>query len=852
MVSVQGVKAMNAEIYFPREGKSFAQTSEKSFENTIKKLNEIDVNIIYKTEINLNSTSLNDALKVTDSEDEKISLVIIADGIKEDNPDKAKELFESIGIIEKVRHIEPMLQAENENTDKDNVQKEAVDKKADKQAKKEAKQLEKLRKRQEKELAKLSKSNKKSSSNDEQNNIENITGNGDNTQKKLFAYSAEHNGKLIILLPEAELLDTDFNTLLYSAVYGVINPKKKTSLWKRFLPCSGDRPVDVVRKIVLMLAICTFVVSSYMLVDILVVEPAISDNTNNGIKDLMVSTTEDENSNSKENSGSDTSNKNTVLADFKNLLEVNPDTIGWITIPDTKVDYVVVQPSEDNDPEYYLYRDFYGNYSKYGTIFMDYRSTLDSKNLILHGHHMQDGRMFAEIRKYADLEFYKTNPTFTFNTIYEKSQWKVISVFKTNTLEEHGEFFNYLRGDFATDYDFINFIYELRERSIIDCPVDVNENDTLVTLSTCAYDFDEFRFVVVARKVRDGESEDVDISKSDYNPNPLYPDIWYKTYGGTAPNVTNFQEAYNNGEIDWYDGEKTDWSEEDEDLTARELKEAKTKSIKSLTEYVAENSYAEEQQEEIDHLVEVYTEQINKAEDISTVEGIYDEAIDAIREIKTAEQLASEQSEREASEHMVQEITNARSAAIAEIKNSIAGNTYRSAQKTEVNSIIDNYSNKINKSQSLDDIESYKKQAINALSEIKTDDELTNEERQNEINAQAEKLANAKTSAINELNSYLSLDNYYSEQQSEIDSIISSYTSSINDSDSVDSVNNLLKKAKSELDKVKTSSAIDAEAPSSDPSSSEPEQSSETPSEPSADDQESSYAEETASSEETQ
>ena len=91
-------------------------------------------------------------------------------------------------------------------------------------------------------------------------------------------------------------------------------------------------------------------------------------------------------------------------------------------------------------------------------------------------------------------------------------KYKIISVFKTNTLSSQGEFFNYLRCcDFQNDKDFMNYVYNVRIRSLINCPVTVNEDDELITLSTCSYEFTNFRTVVVARKVRIGEEAKVAI-----------------------------------------------------------------------------------------------------------------------------------------------------------------------------------------------------------------------------------------------------------------------------------------------------------------------------------------------------
>ena len=124
----------------------------------------------------------------------------------------------------------------------------------------------------------------------------------------------------------------------------------------------------------------------------------------------------------------------------------------------------------------------------FGSVFVDYRSTkgTDGKNLVLHSHHIQDGSMFGDLMKFGgttgDLDFYKEVPTFRFDTPKGKGTYKIISVFKTNTLTAHGDFFNYMISDFENDKDFMNYVYNVRVRSLFNCPVDVNEDDELVTL----------------------------------------------------------------------------------------------------------------------------------------------------------------------------------------------------------------------------------------------------------------------------------------------------------------------------------------------------------------------------------
>ena len=107
----------------------------------------------------------------------------------------------------------------------------------------------------------------------------------------------------------------------------------------------------------------------------------------------------------------------------------------------------------------------------------------------------------------------------------------MFSVFKINTLPEQGEIFDYAQPDFEDDEAFTAFIEEMRSRSILNLPVDVNADDQLLTLSTCSYEFEEFRTVVVARRVREGEDATVDLDKATYNPSPVYPDCWVQKYG---------------------------------------------------------------------------------------------------------------------------------------------------------------------------------------------------------------------------------------------------------------------------------------------------------------------------------
>ena len=163
--------------------------------------------------------------------------------------------------------------------------------------------------------------------------------------------------------------------------------------------------------------------------------------------------------------------------------------------------------------------------------------------------------VFHQLLSYANLSFYQTTPVIQFDTPDYNADWKIISVFKTNTLTEQGEFFNYLRGEFENERDFIDFVYNIMERSIIDTGVTVNEDDQLLTLSTCSYEFPNFRTVIVARRVRRGEDSAVDVSRASLNPDAVWPQCYYARNGGQRKELTDFITANKAGDTPWYDGD---------------------------------------------------------------------------------------------------------------------------------------------------------------------------------------------------------------------------------------------------------------------------------------------------------
>lgn len=213
---------------------------------------------------------------------------------------------------------------------------------------------------------------------------------------------------------------------------------------------------------------------------------------------------------------------------YAKFYAINQDFVGYLKIDALGVGLPIVQSQEDN---YYLKRNIYKEKSKYGCPFVPSDNdmiTLD-RNTVLYGHNMKDGSIFAALNKYKSLDGFKKAPVIQFDTIYKSYKWKVVAAFITNAerKDDNGYVFPYNFTKLDSDKSFMDYVACLKERSLYDTGVDIAATDKLLTLSTCAYDFDDARFVVVARLVRPGESESVDTSAAQKNKKPHYPQAYY-------------------------------------------------------------------------------------------------------------------------------------------------------------------------------------------------------------------------------------------------------------------------------------------------------------------------------------
>ncbi len=218
-----------------------------------------------------------------------------------------------------------------------------------------------------------------------------------------------------------------------------------------------------------------------------------------------------------------------MLAKYASLYSQNDDLKGWIKIDGLNIEYPIVQ-GDDND--YYLKRDVYGKWTDYGVPFFDYRmenfKTLH-KNTVIYGHNMRhDDLIFGMLEDYRTPDGFKKAPVIECNTIYGDYTWLVYGVFITNSDpdDDNGYCLPYNFID-VSNVKFGEYIQEIDKRKLYSTGVDINENDKILTLSTCCYDFDGARLVVVARLLRNGESINTNSYVVTENMNPKYPQVWY-------------------------------------------------------------------------------------------------------------------------------------------------------------------------------------------------------------------------------------------------------------------------------------------------------------------------------------
>ena len=180
---------------------------------------------------------------------------------------------------------------------------------------------------------------------------------------------------------------------------------------------------------------------------------------------------------------------------FEQLKKKNQDIVAWIKVNGTKIEYPVVKSKDNN---YYLTHSIDNSYNQAGSIFADYRNKIDDtdKNIIIYGHNRKDGSMFGSMKSVLSNSWYLVdeNRKIIFVTETEKSIYDVFSIYKIEQ-EDY-----YIQTEFDAG-GYKKFISTLKNRSIKNFGVEVNENDQILTLSTCG-NSNNYRIVLHAKRVK--------------------------------------------------------------------------------------------------------------------------------------------------------------------------------------------------------------------------------------------------------------------------------------------------------------------------------------------------------------
>ena len=196
---------------------------------------------------------------------------------------------------------------------------------------------------------------------------------------------------------------------------------------------------------------------------------------------------------------------------FEELMKENPDTIGWIRVPDTNIDYPIVQ-GEDND--FYLNHDFYGKENIAGAIYLDFESQGDfvGRNNVLYGHNMKNGSMFKDVNRYKDEAYFKEHQFFSIYTPDREIRLKAVAAY-------YGEARPIVRKTrFKSQESFDAFVHEMVKPCGYGDEITYPAK-TLYTLVTCSYEINDARTFLFAVEVdEDGnqiQPDDVFLQRMD-------------------------------------------------------------------------------------------------------------------------------------------------------------------------------------------------------------------------------------------------------------------------------------------------------------------------------------------------
>ena len=187
-----------------------------------------------------------------------------------------------------------------------------------------------------------------------------------------------------------------------------------------------------------------------------------------------------------------------VLIQFNNALAINPDTVGQLHMGESINTYVV-----QRDNSYYLRHSFYDEYSISGAIFLDVSCSIcpQSRNLILHGHNMQNGTAFGKLLRFKSLDYRNEYPVIHFDTLYQTADYTPFAAVYYSIDPESEDYLNIYQVNYLSDDAFISFIQTVKSRSLYHLYISVSAADKILTITTCTNEDSNMRFAVFAVEI---------------------------------------------------------------------------------------------------------------------------------------------------------------------------------------------------------------------------------------------------------------------------------------------------------------------------------------------------------------
>lgn len=203
----------------------------------------------------------------------------------------------------------------------------------------------------------------------------------------------------------------------------------------------------------------------------------------------------------KQDAQQEIASQSSVQQSNRNLYLENADMVGWVQIEGTSIDYPVMQTPAD--PNYYLKHDFEKNYTDYGCPFIQANcdALAPSDNLIIYGHNMKDGSMFADLAKYRSKDFWQAHKTVRFDTALGSSAYEIFAVIHTTVQADSADAFPFYRFvNAVAPEDFADYVSACQSRVLYDTGISAEYGDKLLTLSTCDNITDDGRWLVIAKQ----------------------------------------------------------------------------------------------------------------------------------------------------------------------------------------------------------------------------------------------------------------------------------------------------------------------------------------------------------------